>query len=294
VTTARTARTATTRTAKPKAVVTAPEPIVLETTITPEPTTEAIPTGAPEARKIVIGDSTEAVYVIGSFGSLSRTELVGNACDEDITARYRETDIKGKAAIRKAISAATMSAVMGGDIIAAQALIALEKLVVSTKATEAVVIDPARILIDAVAELELAAYLLRIGAITPTGLELPDGFDHADVSFVAIDTSTVLESMWDEDPTRSASVYEAAKAFASAKRTKISSGDHKDIAEAIRSAFAGKASGAFLTVSQIANLSGSGTGAIAARLFPKNLKMTVEGVRAGTGGANNAKGAYLI
>lgn len=218
-----------------------------------------------------------------------------------LVAEYRTLDAKGKAAIRKIVDTSMRSAVDAMNMDAAQLANKAGKLLVSPKAT-APDVDPTEVLIDAVAELELAVWLLKYGSVTPAGLEFPDGFDIDAVEFLTVDefTGDLAEKVGSE---RATSIDAGARAFATAKRTR--SADRMDIGQVILSAFNGLESGAFLSVSEIANKAGgASTGAIAARLFPtstdKKTKVvtdrpcTVEGIKAGVGGTRNVKGAYLI
>jgi len=221
---------------------------------------------------------------------------------------YRALDgNKLKAAVRKAANDAMMSAVMDMTLDAAESRANAQwaknvgEMLVSAKASNQDDVDPAQILIDAVAELETAAWLIRNGLAVPAGLELADDFDVTKVEFVADAYNTkVLDAAVGE--TRATSIIAGAKAFAEAKRTRAT--DRIDIGQAILSAFDGLDSGAFLTVSEIAKRSGAQTGPVAARLFPtyraikdgnkvtEERECTVVGVTPGIGGKNNAKGAY--
>src|SRR5690242_19806326 len=94
---------------------------------------------------------------------------------------YRALDgNKLKAAVRKAANDAMMSAVMDMTLDAAESRANAQwaknvgEMLVSAKASNQDDVDPAQILIDAVAELETAAWLIRNGLAVPAGLELAD------------------------------------------------------------------------------------------------------------------------
>jgi hypothetical protein len=229
---------------------------------------------------------------IGEFSTMTDSDLAATV--ESALAAYRPLDTKGKATARKNVEFAMKACIDGMDLAGASFAMNLGKALVSSGTKVADEIDPREVLINAVAELEIAAEYIR------SGMHIPAGLDVSEIEWDSIEWADVSDHkapVWENDTIRA-----GAKAFAEAKRSRTA--DRADIGEAILSAFEGLDSGAFLTVSEIANKSGSGTGAIAARLFPTrtdkatgekvDAKCTVEGIRPGVGGAKNVKGAYLV
>lgn len=240
-------------------------------------------------------------YVVTVKVDASTTPVTADADTvADVATTYRECDTKGKIAMKATIKKSMMAFVMAGNMDAAQFCIQLEAALTTTKPV--VEINPTDVLTDAVAELEMAAWLIRVGMITPEGLDV-NGIDFETITWH--DTSDQSAMIDELGEARFASIQAAAKTFAGSKRTR-STGPQADIGQAILSAFDGMAAGSFLTVSEIANKAGmpKSTGAIAARLFPTTRRAgkpdvarecTVKGIRAGLrDGSTGPKGAFLI
>lgn len=186
----------------------------------------------------------------------------------DIIADYRALETpKAKAAWRKACDDAMRQFLQPStlSIEGAQFASRLGNALVTAKPT-APAINPLEVLIDAVAELEMAAWLIKVGMVTPEGLDV-SGIDL--VNDGAVEWLDIHDMDRDALGDRADSIEAAARVFAGSKRSR-STGERGSIEAIVDTAFANLESGAFLTVSEIANKSGhpKSTGAIAARLFP--------------------------
>lgn len=241
-----------------------------------------------------MSNTTKALITIGSYVI---TDITVDGTVDEAVAAYRELDTKDKAKARKSTNDYMMTCVMAGDLAGAQFAKALGDSLTSAKpAAEAV--DPTQVLIDAVAELELAAWMIKVGHRTPDGLDV-SGVNVDEIEWITADK--IADGFRDiVGDVRYASIEAGAEVYASNKRTRSS--DRIDIGQAILSAFDGLESGEFLTVSEISKRGNAGTGPIMARLFPvyrdkktgtvESRECTVDGVTPGVGGKNNVKGAY--
>lgn len=202
--------------------------------------------------------------------------FVGVVCVETVS-RYNVADAGEKRKIRNRVEGNIRRALDGFDFQAAyDAKATLEALgPVKSDVPEI----PANVRIATRARILLvAADMLLSGEIVPEGM---DAVDMSDLPEIVLDESDV----------------EKARSIASAKITR--SAQSEDIEVVVRNAFNGVESGAFLTIAQIARLGGhsrgtAASGAIAARLFPKSGKCTIEGIVPVERTATNVRGARKV
>jgi hypothetical protein len=167
-------------------------------------------------------------------------------------AAYAAGDTKEKAAIRTMVKAAMMGHVEdlnGPDAKDAKTL--LEGLVTVTTVRK-VTVDPGVLVARRIATLRLAADLLENTVVVPDGIE---GYTLAELDTDHTGTGVMPD-------------VDAAIVLAGAKVAR--SGDRTDIGAAITEAMADVPVGTFLKVSELCRITGTGSGATAAHLFPKS------------------------
>lgn len=190
---------------------------------------------------------------------------------------YRNGDPKVKGRIRADIQKALMVAVGNLDAVRAKALADHLATLTSTSAPK-VEVAVEVILAARVAALRTAADMIESGLVTPDGI---DTFDPAQVAFIGAARHAV-----------DAVDIEAARKIAGSKITRH--GKVNDVGQVILDALAAVPAGTVLTMAQVAStVDGLSDGAVAARVFPSNGKVTVEGIVAVERTATTARGVRL-
>ena len=186
------------------------------------------------------------------------TATIAPVVNDDTVTAYRAADTKGKAAIRKSVTAAMMSAMDGLDLATAlDHKATLAALTTSPAAKPAT--DYALEIAQRIVDLRRAADYLAAGVALPSGIT---------ADMVATSPTDLDTVDWDAlQPSSDAHVIASAKITRSADRNSIQG--------VVDRAFNGLPEGTFLTCQEIANRGGldgyrPSSGAVAARLQPRN------------------------
>jgi hypothetical protein len=298
-----------------------------ENTVSTDTTTEAPveavadapETDAPEAPEYDLTDFQAALKQALEVRD-ETTGVVPEANVSEVVVAYRQIKgAAGKRAAKEIVDEAMKEAMREANLSVARANLSIsEKLVAgpsgggsSKSSTPREPVDPTEAFVELAAGLRLATTL--VGNTAPEGVaedwqekakeKVDDAFGDAETFLAWLQSED--EGKGDE-PEVPAFVKAAVK-LALGKSARVGtararatgggySGERRDVAKHIQSAFADVAEGTFLAVAEIRNHKSEeygndapSAGAISARLFPRNGKVTIEGVEPAT--QNGKKGA---
>lgn len=260
---------------------------------TTETTTTEAPAEAPKA-EIDLTEFKSAVEAAVAEADKTTGEVPA-AVIAPVNEAYRKLDgLPAKNAARKHLDDQVLEAIGNLNAVAARSYSDLKGNLSAAGGSSATKTpaDPTAAYVQKVAALTLALQLVKAGA--PEGDDLDTKVENlvnesqAGVQALAAYNADTSEDKG-EAPEATPVVRQAFK-FAAGKSTgggsaRVSSGVRRDIAKHIQEAFADKASGDFLTIAEIAKFKSSeygddnpSQGAVSARLFPSNGKVSVDGV----------------